>query len=63
MFLAESAPLLGGLTGAAINFAFLDHFQDMATGHFIIRRLERLYGQEAIRKAYEEALQRHRGEA
>jgi len=61
--LAESAPLLGGLTGAAINFAFLDHFQDMATGHFIIRRLERLYGQEAIRKAYEEALQRHRGEA
>jgi hypothetical protein len=35
---------------------FIDHFQDMARGHFIVRRLEREYGEEEIRKRYEQLL-------
>jgi hypothetical protein len=31
---------------------FINHFQDMATGHFIVRKLERKYGAEQISKAY-----------
>ena len=31
----------------------MQHFQDMARGHFTVRRLERIYGTEAVRRAYE----------
>src|SRR5580700_4529159 len=41
------------LGGAAVNYAFIDHFQDVARGHFAIRRLERTYGKEAVRAQYE----------
>ncbi len=50
---AQAVPVLGALGGAAINAAFMNHFQDMARGHFIVRRLERTHGQEAVRRAYE----------
>jgi hypothetical protein len=32
----------------------MDHFQDMARGHFIIRRLERAYDPDLIRSTYNE---------
>ena len=51
---AQAVPAIGAVGGAAINLAFIDHFQDMARGHFIIRRLERTYGAEAVRRAYED---------
>lgn len=50
---AQAVPLVGALGGAAINTLFIDHFQDMGRGHFIIRRLERLYGQEEVRRLYD----------
>jgi hypothetical protein len=50
---AELVPIIGGLGGAAINFIFIRHFQETARGHFIIRRLERKYGREAVRREYE----------
>ncbi len=50
---AESLPIVGAATGAVINGVFVDHFQGKARGHFIIRRLERLYGAEEVRRAYE----------
>jgi len=50
--MAQSVPVVGAAGGAVINLMFIDHFQDVARGHFTIRRLERVYGQEAIRKAY-----------
>ena len=50
---AEAVPLIGAAGGALINTLFIDHFQDMARGHFIIRRLERKYGQEKVKKTYE----------
>jgi len=50
---AETVPLLGAATGAAVNFLFADHFQGKARGHFIVRRLERSYGAEAVQRGYE----------
>jgi hypothetical protein len=42
------------VAGAAVNLAFIEHFQNVARGHFTIRRLERAYGIEAVRSAYEQ---------
>lgn len=51
---AQAVPLVGAFGGAALNSLFIDHFQDMGRGHFTVRRLERLHGQEAVRRLYEE---------
>lgn len=50
---AQGIPLIGAAGGALINTVFIDHFQDMAKGHFIVRKLERTYGKERIREFYE----------
>lgn len=49
----QAVPVMGALGGAVINTMFIDHFQDMGRGHFIVRRLERLHGQEEVRKLYD----------
>lgn len=51
--LAAAIPVVGAAGGAMINTMFINHFQDVARGHFIVRRLERIHGKEAIRSAYE----------
>jgi len=43
--------------GAAVNYAFIQHFQEVGRGHFTVRRLERAYGKETVRKAYERLAQ------
>jgi hypothetical protein len=50
--MATLVPALGAAGGAIINMVFLNHFQDVARGHFIVRRLERKYGQDFIRNEY-----------
>ena len=50
---AQALPLVGAIGGAAVNYAFIEHFQDVARGHFTVRRLERLYGEERIRSEYD----------
>lgn len=50
--IAQSLPIVGAAGGVILNTLFMDHFQDMARGHFTVRRLERSHGREAIRKAY-----------
>jgi hypothetical protein len=45
--------VVGALGGAAVNYAFIEHFQDIASGHFTVRRLERIYGKERIRSEYD----------
>jgi hypothetical protein len=50
--LAQATPALGALGGAAINFAFIEHFQSLAKGHFTVRRLERIYGSPFVREEY-----------
>ena len=49
----QAVPIIGAAFGGAINLLFIDHFQDMSRGHFVVRRLERLYGQEAVKAAYQ----------
>jgi len=48
----QAIPLIGAAGGALINSLFIDHFQDVARGHFIIRRLEKRYGENEVRKLY-----------
>ena len=48
----QAVPVVGAAGGALINYVFIDHFQSMAHGHFTVRRLERIYGEEAVRNAY-----------
>ena len=50
---AQALPAIGAAGGAIINTLFIDHFQDMARGHFIVRRLERLHGQAEVQELYE----------
>jgi len=50
---AQAVPAIGAAGGAIINTLFIDHFQDMARGHFIVRKLERVYGYEVVKDAYD----------
>lgn len=50
---AQMVPVLGAAGGAMINTLFIGHYQDMARGHFIVRRLEKVHGAEPVRLAYE----------
>ncbi|MFZ3045377.1 MAG: EcsC family protein [Desulfatirhabdiaceae bacterium] len=49
---AQAIPVVGAAGGAIINTLFIDHFQEMARGHFIVRRLERKYGREIVEATY-----------
>lgn len=51
--MAASIPVIGAAGGAVINTLFITHFQDVARGHFIVRRLERVHGKEVVKQAYE----------
>ncbi|MGC5700764.1 EcsC family protein [Pseudomonas sp. NFXW11] len=51
-FAAQAVPVIGAVTGAAINALFTDFYQDMARGHFIVKRLEQQYGYEQIKDEY-----------
>jgi hypothetical protein len=50
-FSLQAIPIAGAIAGATLNAAFLDHYRDVARAHFIIRRLERAHGAEAVRTA------------
>lgn len=49
---AQAVPVIGAASGALINTLFIDHFQDMARGHFTVLRLEKKYSKEAINALY-----------
>lgn len=49
---AQALPIIGAATGAALNTLFIDFYQDMAKGHFIVKRLEKAYGEAVVRDAY-----------
>ena len=50
---AMAVPVVGAVAGGAINYLFMQHFQDMASGHFVVKRLEKKYGHDAVRQMYE----------
>jgi hypothetical protein len=49
---AQAIPIAGAAGGAIVNLLFMDHYQDMARGHFIVRRMERTYSPELVRDVY-----------
>ena len=49
---AQLVPVLGAAGGAAVNALFLRHYQETAWAHFTVRRLERLFGEEEVRRAW-----------
>ena len=57
---AQAIPVIGALGGATINLIFVDHFQDAARGHFIVRRLEREFGEETVQREYIKILSQSR---
>ncbi len=53
---AQIVPVVGALGGAAINACFTNYFNRIALYHFGIRKLERLYGEQAVEAAYRDEL-------
>jgi EcsC protein family len=49
---AQAVPIIGAVSGAVINYAFIAHFQGVARAHFTVRRLERLYGKDVVDAEY-----------
>jgi hypothetical protein len=54
--LAQTLPVIGMGTGAAVNALFTDHFNKVARYHFGLRKLERRHGFEAIQTVYRDEL-------
>ena len=50
--MAQAIPVIGAIGGGLVNTIFISHFQDMARGHFAIRKLERKYGAAVVQDAY-----------
>jgi hypothetical protein len=49
---ASAIPVVGAIGGAAVNLAFMQHFQQLARAHFVVRHLERRYGADLVRGQY-----------
>ena len=49
---ASAIPVVGAIGGATINVIFMSHFQRIAGAHFTVRRLERRYGHDMVRRHY-----------
>lgn len=50
---AEVALDIGTHYSSAVKLLLIDHFLDIARGHFVVRRLERLYSAHEVRTTYE----------
>jgi Na+/glutamate symporter len=49
---AMAVPLVGAAGGSIVNYVFMDHFQKMAEGHFIVKKLEARYGKPFVEEQY-----------
>lgn len=49
---ARMIPVAGALSAAMLNLVFMQHYQDVAKGHFTVRRLERDHGMDVVKAAY-----------
>lgn len=50
---AQLLPIAGAAGGITLNVLFMQHFQQLAEGHFAVRRLERKYGSGFIQQEYQ----------
>ena len=51
---AMAVPIVGAVSGGAVNYLFMNHFQEMARGHFVVRRLEKKYGTALVERTYKD---------
>jgi hypothetical protein len=49
----QGMALIGAVGGAAVNLAFIEQYYGLARGHFTVRRLECVYGADAVRAEYD----------
>ncbi len=49
----QAAPVIGAGFGATLNALFINFYQNMARGHFIVNRLADKYGEEPVKDAYQ----------
>lgn len=52
----QAVPILGAAAGAGTNYAFIDYYVEMAHVHFALRKLARVYGEDAVAEAFHVAL-------
>ncbi len=50
---AAAIPIIGAAAGSSLNIAFVQHFNNIARGHFVVRLLERKYSEERVRAEFE----------
>jgi hypothetical protein len=55
---AQTVPVLGAATGAAINYAFVEYYENIARIHFSLLRLSMDHPDQDIDAAYAKALER-----
>jgi hypothetical protein len=46
---AQAVPVIGALGGAAVNYAFIDHFQEVARAHFVGARHHQKFRKQAYK--------------
>ena len=51
-FALRMIPVVSAVSAATVNVIFTRHFQEIAKGHFVIRRLEAKYGQDIVQEQY-----------
>ena len=52
-FLAKAVPIIGAVGGASVNATFSEFYNKAARYHFGIRKLERKYGESAVKKKFD----------
>ncbi len=52
----QAVPVLGAAAGAGTNYAFVDYYVSMAHVHFGLRRLARIYGEDAVLNEFHRVL-------
>lgn len=57
---SQAVPILGAITGAVVNIAFINHYETAADTHFRMLKLSLLHPELDVPKAYSEAVARVR---
>jgi hypothetical protein len=52
-YVAQAIPIAGAAAGAALNYIFIDFYQQMARVHFALREVERHNDREQVRSCFE----------
>lgn len=51
-FISRAVPIVGAASGGALNYLYIEHYQKIAKGHFVVRRLERENNKDVVQDAY-----------